>query len=269
MNDKKLITTQEMRKIQLELLDKVMSFCTRKSLKCILAGGSLIGAVRHQGFIPWDDDIDLEMPRHDYEIFLSEFIGDNCCKVISRNKNKQFYLPYAKVYDPRTYFQEDSQGAIPIGVNLDIFPQDNLYDDFDSCLAICKRIKKWQNCLKLKQIPIRKREFSKNLLLLLGKISLFFVPLSFILNKIEKIAQSCDNTNSKYVAAIASLTYGNREIMPREWFADTINLKFEGKLYPCPAGYHNILTQMYGDYMTPPPPEKQTTHHRYQVYWKE
>ena len=117
----------EIRKISLQILDEVHRFCVSNQLRYTLFHGSLLGAVRHKGFIPWDDDIDIAMPRRDYEIFIQKFFAKNC-KVFSIKNESRYYLPWAKVCDCKTIKEENilNQDDLVLGVNIDLYPVDTI-----------------------------------------------------------------------------------------------------------------------------------------------
>ena len=124
----RIITSEELRKIQLDLLQKTADFCESNGLRYFLCGGTLIGAVRHKGYIPWDDDIDIAMPRSDYEKFISIFNRpQNYYQVMSFETNPDYAYAFAKVYDNRTILKElHYKGTI--GAYIDVFPADAVKD---------------------------------------------------------------------------------------------------------------------------------------------
>lgn len=123
----KKIETEEMKKLELDMLIDVAKFCDENDIRYYLSGGTLLGAVRHKGFIPWDDDIDISMPRPDYLKFVSTYNGSSeFYQVQSIENNDKYWRTFAKVFDTRTYLKED---AIRMpkdgnGVFIDIFPID-------------------------------------------------------------------------------------------------------------------------------------------------
>ena len=125
MTMRRITDIQELRGVQLGILDDIHAFCVDNGIRYFLACGTLIGAVRHKGYIPWDDDIDLYMPRDDYERFINEFksVSGNC-RVLDPKKEKHYYYTYAKVVDKRTLLVEPEADGYRIGVYVDVFPVD-------------------------------------------------------------------------------------------------------------------------------------------------
>lgn len=125
----RLISFEEHKKIQLSILRDIDVFCQKNQIKYFLAFGTLLGAIRHKGFIPWDDDIDIAMPRPDYNKFILSFNGmvDNL-KVLAPEIDLDYYAPYANVYDTRTVLEEKGTSHLKfeIGVKIDVFPIDGV-----------------------------------------------------------------------------------------------------------------------------------------------
>jgi lipopolysaccharide cholinephosphotransferase len=125
------MTFNEMRTVQFNILCAVDKFCNENNLRYTLLGGTLLGAVRHQGFIPWDDDIDIAMPRPDYEKFVRTFNKTESFLVCESWINKKYwYFGFAKIGDKRTLL-EQRDCKIKLFVNIDLFPVDGFYDDID------------------------------------------------------------------------------------------------------------------------------------------
>jgi len=127
---RKIEDINELRQIQMGILDHVHQFCEAHGLRYFLSSGTLIGAVRHQGYIPWDDDIDIYMPREDYEQFLQSYHDDNgVYRAINPTTESHYYYTFAKVVDQRTRMVETETQGYEIGVYMDIFPVDYVSDD--------------------------------------------------------------------------------------------------------------------------------------------
>lgn len=263
---KKDITLLEMREIQLQILDVVDSFCRSHNLRYSLAAGSLLGAVRHHGYIPWDDDIDIMMPRPDYDVFAETFVGFNSNLVLQDVQTDHFhYLPWAKVYDNRTeLIQYNSVG----GVYIDIFPIDGLPDK-------TLLVDYYKNKQKISKLLWQSREINYRYMpdySISLKIKTFIKRFVFpsrnkVIVRWKKLYNTYPYESSKYAGAITSI-YGMREHMPKTVFDNYVDLPFEGKYYKCIKAYDSYLSKLYGDYMRLPPVEKRVSHHNNVVYWK-
>ena len=127
--DKKVLSLEEKKKASLDTLLFFHDYCEKNGLRYTLAYGTLIGAVRHKGFIPWDDDIDIQMPRPDYEKLLSGFVDTDEFKVISCENDKIYMFPYAKVLNRKTARLDGDGNQDSIGLGIDLFPLDGVPDD--------------------------------------------------------------------------------------------------------------------------------------------
>ena len=151
---KKDISVEELKMIQLKILDSIDDFCKKNGMQYFLFSGTLIGAVRHKGYIPWDDDVDICMKRKDYDRFFSEFNQQrrDTLKSISAETEKNYYLASGKVIDTATVIEEENNCAMPIGVYVDIFPMDNLPSDDKKLKKLNHRIDIYRKMLILKEV---------------------------------------------------------------------------------------------------------------------
>lgn len=264
-----IIELNEIRKIQLKILDTIVEFCNGNGLEYFLAYGTLLGAVRHKGYIPWDDDIDLVMPRPDYEYLIANFITTHYSLLFFENDHN---FPYAfiKVCDNRTLLIEQTDLQCPtLGVNIDIFPLDGLPSERKRQTKLFSLLKFKDNILNIKKISLsRSRGLHKNLILFLGKIAFFWINDFWINRSINVTAQKYTYQTSMEVGNLVSY-YGIEEIFDKEIFLNKKKLEFEGKHYFVPGNFDIYLRTVYGDYMQLPPIEKRATHHRYEAFWRE
>jgi lipopolysaccharide cholinephosphotransferase len=272
-----IIDIDELKLIQLNLLNEFDCYCKKYGLRYYLAYGSLIGAIRHNGYIPWDDDIDLMMPRYDYDKLVLEF-NNHCEKkeirLLHQSIDEDYYLPMAKLVNTNTVIKEniDSDIDFEIGVYIDIFPLDNLSDDLNEARKRIKRGLRYNMLWILKTVKLNpKRALTKNLVLLISKIPLKFMSVSEILVKLEQFCKIKKDVNfTNYVGVMTGLTESNdTKIFKKEWFKEEVKVKFESAEYPAPAGMHLLLSNIYGDYMKLPPKEQQISHHSFSAWYKE
>lgn len=251
------LSKKEMQKIELKILKHVVKFCDENQITYFLYGGTLLGSIREKGFIPWDDDIDIAMPRPDYDRFIKTYENSDRYILNSFDKDKSYYFPFAKVYDNHTYLDERTTKRIPMGVYIDIFPID-VFDNnkFRYFLNKLKR-----GLIHTKIATIKKdNSFLLNSLILFGRIFTFWVPINGFLKSMEKNVRKIPINKA---VKVGTVTEGYVTSLPYSYesISKTIDSPFEDIMVKVPHGYDEILTTLYGDYMTPPPPHKQKTIH--------
>lgn len=271
------LTLDELKKNQLEILDVVAKFCDERGINYWLNAGTLIGAVRHKGYIPWDDDIDLGMLRPDYDRFMNEFNGWNPrYEFHSIENDPEFEFAFGKVFDNETVLHEPFGGLMDSAVNVDIFPVDNAPDDEKILQAIFKEN---HSCNVAANI-LRKgifglvqgnivRKICGHSYYLLWMAAHFFPARSKRFYYLRKIAENAKRYANENTEKVGSFFGESRAVCKREILSNLTELEFEGKMYKAPAGYDEWLTLLYGDYMTPPPPEKRTSGHYIEAYRKD
>lgn len=266
----KNITIDELKNIQLDIMQAIHDYCMDHGLHYSLAYGTLIGAIRHKGFIPWDDDIDIMMPRNDYNqlvkgfchpyYILHDFTTDN-----------EYVHPYAKVEDSRTMLIENTN-AKDMGINIDIFPIENMFNDPEQCISFLRKIRKIKKRFRMKLLlPSKKNAWWKRIAIRLSKILVSGQSLRSITQKqINQIA-ILRNNQSRYVAIVncndCSDTYLH-SFWRREIFDEYITASFEDHQFMIISGYDEQLKQLFGDYMTPPTADKRVSPHTLnKIYW--
>ena len=265
-----IIGESDKKLIMLEIMDEINDFCMKNNLEYFLVGGTLLGAIRHKGFIPWDDDIDIGLPRKDYIKLMDcfESTSGNVCIADYHNNSKHKWAN-GKAYNKRTILIENGDKKRAIGVFVDVFPFDGLSGTRQCAEKEVRRKTLYNDLLALKHLRVNKsRPLKKNILIALGKL-LYILPDTFFISRIN--ASEKDPRDIKDCDYVCNFTgaWGVRELTLSKNFRTTINAEFEGRIYKIPIGYDDYLKTVYGDYMTPPPKEKQVSHHSSVAYWKE
>ena len=268
------IDLEEYKNILLEIMDCIHDFCEENDIHYYLLYGSMIGAVRHKGFIPWDDDIDIGMLRADYEKFCKCFnkqVRNRRFQLLSIDETPGYYLSFAKVADQNTVLEEEIADAINIGAYVDVFPLDSCPGDLGEAENFAKKPGMLRKILLAKSLKWRKgRALGKNLVVSVCRPLLAPFSRERLIRKIDAAASEFkDDAQSKYIGEIVLSTYGSRGIWLREWFGDGRLYEFEGREYYGPCDYDKFLTGVYGDYMKLPPADQQVAHHDFKVWMVE
>lgn len=241
---------------EIEILDEVVRICEKNNIKYCLIGGSLLGAIRHKGFIPWDDDIDIVMLRKDFNKFIHVALKelDNKRFFVDYYKIdvKHAFIPFAKVRMKDTLFEEDVkenyEGSKEIWI--DIFPLDYIKSNNLFVKIKSKLVKASVKFLAYKENIQIKINF---ILKLVAKV----IPKRILL----KIFESIENEQeTDLLVSFCGLYKLNKEIYKKAWFSDLEDVFFENRKYKIPKMYNEILSQVYGNYMELPPIEKRITH---------
>jgi len=260
---------REIQQMELGIMEYIHEVCQKIGVKYFLAYGSLIGAVRHKGFIPWDDDMDICMLREDYEKLQDYLIAnpDDRYEVMSYKNNLNYVYPFMKVQDNQTYLlEEDVRIDSNMGIYVDIFPVDGYEDDSVFKDKMTRLIKKRQlSCYTFKGITNTK-SLLNSLIRYISVIIFYFTNTNKYIRGIDELAQSRKVDDYELVDYLIYKDM-NKPVWKREWLNQTITGIFEGKEFMIPKNYHEILTSDYGDYMQLPPVELRFSHHDFQL-WK-
>lgn len=261
----KQINEEELKTIQLDILQNTANFCDRNGITYFLAYGTLIGAIRHNGYIPWDDDIDIAMPRPDYDKFIQHFNEQTShIKVIAMENDMQYGFSFAKVHDTRTIINETQYKQDKFGVYIDIFPIDGVKGK-----AQVKKLRMINKLLHTKKANYCQRKLSKKIINTFGKMLLLPFSTHTMLRYIDRLARKYPFGSLPYAGGICDSVVGERAIVDVNFFKGSILHEFEGRQYKIPIGYDKWLRSIYGDYMQLPPEDKRKTHHVFEAWWKD
>lgn len=261
---------QKLKDVELEILKAFIDVCKKLDIKYYALGGTMLGAVRHGGFIPWDDDIDVGMLRDDYELFLQK--GQ---KLLPEHlflqtiyTDPEFIIPFAKIRDSRTTFIETSlkNRKINHGIYIDIFPIDYYPDDDRQGKRLFKKKKEFNvrfyreyTFSKENQLPPLKKLIKKSIS---TALMIKYPNANKAIKKEDELFKSVPK--SKRLTNYCGV-WAKREIVPVEWYGDGCNGVFEGIDITLPTQYDKLLTRIYGNYMEFPPVEDRVAHHYTEV----
>lgn len=267
---KKELELEEIKEIELSILKHIKNVCEENNIRYYLSNGTLLGAIRHKGFIPWDDDIDIFMPRTDYMKLMEILENGFQYKCLSIYNKNDYYYPFAKVVDTSTILIEKNheKKISGLGVYVDVFPIDGIPKSDIKVKFHFRRMLIYRTILYLSLFSTCPPSSNK------WKFILKYIVWSFsrlfnwrnIIKTIDKHAMRYDFDNSEKVACIVG-SYGKNEIVEKAIFDKGIQVEFEGESFTAPVGYDDYLTNLYGDYMQLPPIEKRVSHHNFVAYY--
>ncbi|MBR6979100.1 MAG: LicD family protein [Prevotella sp.] len=253
--------------IELKIMDEIDRICKKHGIKYFLAGGSMIGAARHNGFIPWDDDIDVGMLRADYERFLQVCKDDLSSQYHLQNNetDKGYYYIHTKIRDSKTTAIRKtdwrSGATFNQGIFVDVVPFDNIPDNpiqrrlHYYALTFVVKILKRHIYFKGIEKPTLKNRIAK----MMGNIVFLFTTTEKMSKLNEKLIKYYANKRTRYIGEISTEYKYKRSRRERALYEELIDHPFEDRFFKIPKKYDEILTQAYGDWRTPRP-EAPTIH---------
>lgn len=247
----KSLSLKEIQGRELAILDFFIAFCKENNLVYFADGGTLIGAVRHQGFIPWDDDIDVFMPRADYDTFISVFPANNNFTLLNHHNTKDYYYPFSKLVDSKTHFIEHSERynlkpLACLGVGIDIFPLDYAPDNMACRYLVKKQRIEWQfrGYQRFAYLAPEQPTLTNKIVWPFLAKKGPFLSIGDYLDQIERLYRKQQPSNTL-------VDLWTNFYMDAAWFSSAVELDFEGRKIAAPQGWNDFLTSVFGDYMTP------------------
>lgn len=259
------INIEELKKIQVDILCYVDEFCCEHNIRYWLDCGTLLGAVRHKGYIPWDDDIDIGMLREDYEKFMKLFPGTSeRYAFCSMETTPNYYQSFGKVIDTNTVLYEGDMKGAKLAVYIDVFVYDNAPDD-DAALKRMYDMRDFWRKLNNAQVGLHRKTNNsiKEVTVKAGSMLMKAFPRGYFVKKLIENSKKYAGVETKRVGNFTSNT---RMAGEKSIFSDFIKLPFEDKAFYVPVGYDRWLKAFYGDYMVLPPEEKRVCHHQIKAY---
>lgn len=275
--ENKSLGIKDIQKVSLEILKFVANICEREGYRYCLIYGTLIGAIRHKGYIPWDDDVDIMMPRPDYEKFL-EYANTHkdemgVYKIFNRRMNTDYIYGITRISDSRYVIIKEDEKNCGMGIFIDIYPYDGLGNDHKKAIELLTVTRHY--CDTIADMT-RKEWKVPETLNWKGKISYIinmyankFRGVGYFHSKINSLRKGYQFENSRYVGPLMWYFMKPHTVCyDHSLFDEFIKVPFEDGEFYVPKEYDKLLTQAYGDYMTPPPIEKRIYHHQYKAYKK-
>ena len=272
--DDKCLGLEEIQKQSVKILYALDDICRQEGIKYFLAYGTLLGAVRHNGFIPWDDDIDVQMPREDYERFEEYCINHSeelyPLALFSQKTESKYPYVIDRFCDTRYTIKRDDEEDCGMGLFVDIYPLDGMGDTINEAVSIERRVHPLSTMFcQSSKIRFKRGRIRKKWKIVLKYLCYIYAKLRgkhYFGEKLTAIANEHNYDDSEYVGCVVWRTYDKRDIYKKEWIDELIEHKFEERMLMIPKHYDSLLSTIYGDYMTMPPVEKRTPHHFYKAY---
>lgn len=270
----KQMQLRDIQMVSLEILKEVHGFCVSNDINYSLAYGTMLGAVRHKGFIPWDDDIDIVMPRPDYERFKNTFRSSQGNVLVSEEDS---YIAFVRVCDKEKTVASDSlwpwTSRNDLGVWIDVFPLDALADDKPSFTARIVYLEKlFDQQIKARNATITwssHLSLFANMKQMVKHIVYSHLNISAINQEIIAEAKRYDWNRANKCSELVCGGNSDKEFLDKSLFEKTILMPFEDAQFCVAQGWDEILKVNYGDYMKLPPEDKREQHTSHtHFYWR-
>lgn len=236
------------------IICEIDDFCKQNSIQYFLCSGTCLGAVRHQGFIPWDYDADIMFPRRDYEMFLQKYVANpnRNYEIGALEVDSTWKQQFARVWDKKTLFRHKNLEDNDIGACVDLFPIDGFPENAAARWVYLKRMRALEflgYCSSKTHYHEREKliAFKRVLHALVKPIGWRHFSI-----RMNELAQKYPVENAKFTGVGIAPGYGEREVMESDVYKAEIRLLFNGRMLSVPAQYDRYLSRLYGDYMSVP-----------------
>ncbi|MCR5271618.1 MAG: LicD family protein [Lachnospiraceae bacterium] len=263
------LSLEEIKRIQFDILKETAGFCDENNLRYYLTGGTLLGAVRHKGFIPWDDDVDIQMPRPDFERMKKIFSEGACGRysLVTFENSPSHARMFARMVDRDIiYDNRFFEKKYISNMGIDIFPMDGAPPEGPEREEYFKKAKYIQNHFLWSQAkaftganPIR--AVAKTFAMIPAKL----VGRDKYYRQMTELVRQYPYESSNEVGILTAV-YMEKEILKKEAYEDTCEVEFEGSMFHATAEWDRYLTNLYGDYMSLPPEKERKRKHGYEAY---
>ena len=275
--NRKPLTMKEVQEGSLEVLKTIDKICKQEHLRYFLIYGTLLGAIRHKGFIPWDDDIDIIMPRPDYEKLI-EYFNMHQKELVpfhmfDYRSDPSYPYMIARVSDSRYTLDVFNEKNYGLGLFVDIYPLDGAGNTEEEFTRLKKQANPYASMCFVSTRQTVKRENTKSFAKYLIKFPAFIVAKilgkNFFMKKLEKLGQTYTYDESRYVGVIVwASDDGIKTVYPKDWIGDGTDVEFEGQMFRAPISWDKVLRRGFGNYMELPPEKDRIAHHFYDAYRK-
>lgn len=266
------ISLEEMKKCELEMLTFIHEVCIKNNLRYFLAYGTLIGAVRHKGFIPWDDDIDIVMPRKDFVKLCELFPKETYYSLVSSYTTDGYTVPFAKVFDKRTRLIQNYNfvEAVDIGVYIDIFILDGFPTSSSVARDHAKRIERLMNRWYWANTKFRvSNSIVHDTIRYICTIPYRIKGAEYYSRLLEETLSKYDYDDSYLVTDASSMDPLAKCTVLKDIYGNGVLVDFEDKHFWAPEKYDEYLRINYGDYLQLPPQKERVSNHNYKAFWIE
>ena len=265
----KKIKDIEHKKLMIDMLEYIDKICRKNNIKYTLEGGTLLGAIRHGGMIPWDDDVDISLDKNNYSRLIDVLTKEKGrYQLLTRESNNTYYLPFVKLIDTNTIAYEFERRDIDnYGVFIDIFSYHNMPNNKIVRKIHYARLKLWQNLIfgysktKIKGRLVFLKKIRKKIVDIFG--------IEYALKKYNKALKKYDKQKTKYLILSWPVYKYKNSIFPSNIIEGYDDILFNGINTMISKEYDILLKTNFGDYMTLPPVEERIPQHSIEIYWRK